>query len=145
MTKQLAGEINFIKNWQRRINIISGTVTGGRKAALTNKLRHGDNFYKRIGREGGQRSCNGGFASDKVGGDGLTGRERAKIVGAKGGKKSIRGSSYETKRKIEANASKIREMLSRGESLTEISRVTGIPINTLSRNIIKSEKRVLNV
>lgn len=33
----------------------------------------------------------GGFASDKVGADGLSGRERARIAGQKGGRKSRRG------------------------------------------------------
>lgn len=40
-----------------------GTVDGGRQAAATNKERHGDDFYKRIGSIGGKNSKNGGFAS----------------------------------------------------------------------------------
>ena len=67
-----------------------GTKAGGVKAAKTNKERHGDMFYARIGQRGGQRSMNGGFASNKVGKDGLTGAERAKKVGAIGGAKSKR-------------------------------------------------------
>lgn len=43
-----------------------------------------------MGRKGGKLSKSGGFASDKVGADGLTGRERAKLVGAIGGLKSTR-------------------------------------------------------
>lgn len=127
---------------------MSGTLAGGRKAALTNRLRHGDNFYKRIGREGGQRSCNGGFASDKVGEDGLTGRERARLVGAEGGRKSIRGSSYETLAKLRENHTTIVEMLRNGETIKEISRATGIPVNTLSRRIEKigaTERRLRDV
>ena len=46
--------------------------------------------YRTIGRKGGQRSCNGGFASDKVGKDGLTGRERSRIAGYRGGRISRR-------------------------------------------------------
>lgn len=42
-------------------------------------------------RWGGQNSHTGGFASRVVGLDGMTGPERAKIVGAKGGRKSKRG------------------------------------------------------
>lgn len=68
-----------------------GTPEGGRKTAITNKERYGEDFFKNIGQKGGRVSCNGGFASDKVGKDGLTGRERAKLVGAIGGKKSRRG------------------------------------------------------
>jgi general stress protein YciG len=69
---------------------MAGTIEGGRKAAITNRLKHGDDFYSRIGHKGGSKSNNGGFASDKIGKDGLTGRERAKVVGAKGGSISSR-------------------------------------------------------
>lgn len=68
-----------------------GTKAGGMKSALTNKLRYGEDFYSRIGKWGGMNSSTGGFASDVVGEDGLTGRERAKIAGAKGGSISRRG------------------------------------------------------
>lgn len=34
-----------------------------------------------FGKRGGEASRSGGFASDKVGKDGLTGRERAKLMG----------------------------------------------------------------
>ena len=67
-----------------------GTKAGGAKAAKTNKERHGDDFYRRIGKRGGQNGHTGGFNSDKVGKDGLTGFERAKIAGAKGGSISRR-------------------------------------------------------
>lgn len=43
-----------------------------------------------MGKKGGKLSTTGGFASDKVGPDGLTGRERARLVGAIGGLKSTR-------------------------------------------------------
>lgn len=43
------------------------------------------------GAKGGRQSNTGGFASDKRGADGLTGRERAAIAGAKGGSISRRG------------------------------------------------------
>ena len=68
-----------------------GTKIGGQKAAITNKKKHGEDFYKNIGRKGGRNGHTGGFASDVVGTDGLTGKERAKLAGAKGGKKSKRG------------------------------------------------------
>lgn len=70
---------------------MSGTLEGGRKAALTNKLRHGEGFYARIGQIGGRKGTTGGFNSDVVGKDGLTGRERARIAGRKGGLISRRG------------------------------------------------------
>lgn len=69
---------------------MSGTINGGKKAAKTNLKLHGKDFYKEIGRKGGKRSSTGGFASQKVGLDGLTGLERARIAGAKGGRKSKR-------------------------------------------------------
>lgn len=70
-----------------------GNRQGGIKAAKTNKERHGDDFFVKIGRKGGLASTpTGGFGSDKVGKDGLTGRERSKVAGSKGGKKSSRAS-----------------------------------------------------
>lgn len=71
-----------------------GTKAGGMKAAATNKLKYGEGFYARIGKKGGSvLGTLGGFASNKVGKDGLTGRERAQVVGAKGGAISRRGPS----------------------------------------------------
>lgn len=70
---------------------MAGTIEGGRKAAKTNKKLHGKNFYKELGRLGGRNGHTGGFASTKVGKDGLTGVERAKLAGEKGGKLSKRG------------------------------------------------------
>lgn len=68
-----------------------GTKAGGLKAAATNKARYGEGFYSRIGKKGGQNGHLGGFASEVIGKDGLTGHERAKIAGAKGGRISRRG------------------------------------------------------
>lgn len=70
---------------------MAGTKDGGRRAAATNKQRHGKDFYARIGSRGGRNGHNGGFASEAVGKDGLTGAQRAKIAGAIGGRKSKRG------------------------------------------------------
>lgn len=78
---------------------MSGTIEGGKKASATNKKIHGSDFYARIGRMGGKASCNGGFASTKIGLDGLSGLDRAKIAGRKGGLKSRRGKS----KKVEGN------------------------------------------
>ena len=91
MKRRLAGEIDFIKIWRKRIKKISGTREGGLKAAQTNKQRHGKDYYREIGRKGGHNGTTGGFASDKVGKDGLTGWERAVKAGSKGGKISKRG------------------------------------------------------
>lgn len=78
---------------------MSGTIKGGKKASITNRLKHGSDFYSRIGRKGGKASTTGGFASSKVGLDGLSGIERARIAGRIGGLKSRRGKS----KKVEGN------------------------------------------
>lgn len=70
---------------------MAGTKNGGRRAAATNKRKYGKDFYAEIGRKGGRNGHTGGFASDVVGKDGLTGVQRAKIAGAIGGRKSKRG------------------------------------------------------
>lgn len=72
---------------------MAGTRAGGLKAAAKNRARYGEDFYGRIGRMGGTASGTGGFASEKVGADGLTGRERARVAGAKGGRISKRKST----------------------------------------------------
>ena len=61
---------------------MAGTKEGGRKAAITNKLKNGSDFYSRIGRMGGRNGHIGGFAANP---------ELAKIAGSIGGKKSKRG------------------------------------------------------
>ncbi|MDR2524130.1 MAG: hypothetical protein LBC95_01120 [Candidatus Nomurabacteria bacterium] len=70
---------------------MAGTKAGAKKAAITNKMRHGKNFYAEIGRRGGMAGVTGGFASDIVGADGLTGRQRAILAGRVGGRRSRRG------------------------------------------------------
>ena len=60
---------------------MAGTTQGGMKAAQTNKLRKGHDFYARIGAEGGRKSHTGGFAANP---------ELARIAGIKGGRISRR-------------------------------------------------------
>lgn len=55
---------------------MSGTKIGGQKAAYTNRLRHGINFYAEIGAKGGRNGHTGGFADN---------HERAREAGRKGG------------------------------------------------------------
>lgn len=69
---------------------MSGTYAGGLKAKEKN-LAKDPNWYGVIGAIGGKNSNNGGFASEKVGKDGLTGAQRAKIAGSIGGRISRRG------------------------------------------------------
>lgn len=61
---------------------MAGTVLGGKRAAETNKLKYGEDFYPRIGVIGGSRKVPKGFALD---------RELASRAGAIGGRKSRRG------------------------------------------------------
>ena len=71
---------------------MAGTIEGGRKAAETNKERYGDEFYQTIGSYGGQSGdpSKKGFASQIIGRDGMTGRERAREAGSRGGRNSRR-------------------------------------------------------
>lgn len=61
---------------------MSGTKSGGIKASITNKAKHGDDFYARIGHKGGKWCGMKGFALNI---------ERAKSAGRKGGLISRRG------------------------------------------------------
>lgn len=61
------------------------THVGGKKAVKTIKEKWGVDFYREIGRKGGKNGHTGGFASNVIGRDGLTGKERAIIAGRKGG------------------------------------------------------------
>lgn len=79
---------------------MSGTRDGGLKAKVRNLAKDPD-FYKKIGAKGGSNGkgpgYKGGFASNEVGEDGLTGRQRAKLAGARGGAISRRGAAKEKK------------------------------------------------
>lgn len=61
---------------------MAGTKAGGAKAAATVRRLYGDDFYKNIGRKGGENGHTGGFAAN---------RELARAAGAKGGRISRRG------------------------------------------------------
>ena len=67
---------------------MAGTITGGQKAAAKN-LANDPDFYKRIGRIGGQNGNTGGFAAK--------GYEWAAKCGAKGGRISRRAPRKEIK------------------------------------------------
>lgn len=69
---------------------MAGTKSGGEAAARTNKLKYGQDFYSKIGARGGSNGKGGGFAA------GEAGKERARIYGAIGGRKSRRTSKKGT-------------------------------------------------
>ncbi|MDE2104882.1 MAG: hypothetical protein KGL39_47030 [Patescibacteria group bacterium] len=64
---------------------MAGTMSGGKAAALTNKIRYGTDYYTRIGHLGGSapKTKPSGFAAD---------RELASIAGRFGGQIGRRGS-----------------------------------------------------
>lgn len=68
---------------------MAGNKIGGQKAAAKNRANDPD-FYAKIGAKGGKNGRTGGFASNVVGEDGLTGAQRARIAGARGGRISRR-------------------------------------------------------
>ena len=61
---------------------MAGNSEGGLKARETIYKNHGKDFYREIGRKGGQNGHTGGFASNP---------ELARKAGAKGGRISKRG------------------------------------------------------
>lgn len=69
---------------------MTGNRVGGLKTAEINRKKRGRDFYKRIGRIGGQRSNTGGFAYITPDGE-PKGRELASEVGRIGGQRSRRG------------------------------------------------------
>ena len=64
---------------------MAGNRNGGLKTMNTIYERYGKDHYKRIGSIGRRNGRTGGFACEKVGADGLTGPERARVAGVKGG------------------------------------------------------------
>ena len=102
---------------------MSGTVSGGLKAAKTNKERYGENYYAEMGRKGGQNGHTGGFASN---------RERARIAGAKGGRSSKRGENLQ-KKLDEIFYEYITTQLNEGSSLHYIAQKIGVSDYTVKR------------
>lgn len=63
---------------------MAGSISGGLRAANTNKLRYGEDFYRVIAKKGGSKrhpETRHWFVN----------REAARIAGANGGRKSRRG------------------------------------------------------
>lgn len=60
---------------------MAGTAAGGKAAAITNKIKHGDSFYAKIGKMGGS-------VSRRQTRYFFTNREAARIAGKRGGQVS---------------------------------------------------------
>jgi hypothetical protein len=77
---------------------MAGTKSGGKNAAETKKKKYdaiylekyGMTFYQYNGSLGGKNGRTGGFACAEIGKDGMDGRTRARVHGAKGGRMSRR-------------------------------------------------------
>lgn len=70
-----------------------GQTSEGAKKAYQNRIaRLGIDSVRNMQSRGGKASTPGGFGTDKVGEDGLTGKERARIASAKAHK--IRNHNY---------------------------------------------------
>lgn len=100
---------------------MSGTRAGGLKASATNKQRHGEDFFARIGKKGGENGHTGGFASNP---------ELARKAGRKGGSKSRRGKPLTQEEQI-----KMVYLHDSGNSIADISRAIGRDYNTVKRFI----------
>lgn len=61
---------------------MAGTKAGGAKAAETNKIKYGADFYQKVGAIGGKAKVPKGFA--------MMSPEKLRQAGIKGGKKSRR-------------------------------------------------------
>lgn len=106
---------------------MAGTIAGGLKAAATNRKLYGDDFYARIGRQGGQNGHTGGFAANPA---------MAKIVGARGGRRSRRGPSLEAQW-IYKNRKELNKRIAQGKYTAEdIAKKTGLSIWVV-RNYLK--------
>lgn len=119
---------------------MSGTREGGIKTAKTNYKRHGKDFYKKIGQKGGSHSTPGGFGTEKVGRDGLTGPERSKMAGAKGGRRSRRGKDPRINEIWEKNKAKVYAWRDMGVGIIKISKRLGISPGAVKSRLNEENK-----
>lgn len=99
---------------------MAGTKAGGIKAARTNKLRNGEDFYAKIGKMGGMKSTGGGFAS-------MT-HEQVSACGKKGGCRGRRGAQIRS----ELENIIVSEVKS-GRPFTAVAKEYGLSPSTVSR------------
>lgn len=104
---------------------MSGTITGGKKCAATNKAKYGSDWYKKIGAIGGKNGNTGGFASNP---------ELAREAGRKGGKLSKRGPNITDRERKAKQAEKLQQ---NGLTYGEIASKMGVSITTIRRYLNK--------
>lgn len=94
---------------------MTGTRSGGLKAAETNRILHGEDFYARIGAKGGSVLTDKprGFASMSI--------RKVKKAGRKGGLKSRRGPSAQTIELFESHKEQILAWLDEGLTMSQAS------------------------
>lgn len=107
---------------------MAGTREGGIKAAKTNMIKHGKNFYAEIGAKGGANGHTGGFASNK---------ELARTAGAKGGKISKRGKNLQ-KKLDEIFSPYIKSELDKGTSIHQIAIKIGVADCTIKKYCVEN-------
>lgn len=107
-------------------------LTGGLKAAATNKARYGDRFYSNIGARGGRNGNTGGFAANP---------ELARLAGKKGGRISKRGAKNETRGKLQSMHSELVKWVEEGKPGVQIAKATGLPISAVYKYIREEIRR----
>ena len=111
---------------------MAGTISGGLKAAKTNKERYGKDYYAEMGRKGGMNGHKGGFAANHA---------LARLAGAKGGRSSKRGGNLQ-KKLDEVFSEYIDRQISEGKSLHYIAQRIGVSDYTIKRYALRH--RILN-
>ena len=110
-----------------------GTKIGGQKAAITNKKKHGEDFYKNIGRKGGRNGHTGGFASNP---------ELAKLAGQKGGKISRRRPKEVIEKEKQESINKFKnEIINNWDEIEK----TLIKLGALDQDFIEDQKFIKKI
>ena len=105
---------------------MSGTPSGGKHAAKTNKKKYGKDFYAKIGAMGGRLGHTGGFAANPT---------LARLAGAAGGRASKRGKSLKTKQLIED----VKQLHNAGMTNKELAKKFKVSESTIYRYLKEGE------
>lgn len=107
-------------------------LTGGLKAAATNKARYGDGFYANIGTRGGRNGHTGGFAANPA---------LARLAGKKGGGISKRGATNQTWGKLQNMHSELVQWVEEGKSGIWIAKAVELPVSAVHKYIREEIRR----